>query len=66
MAWRVAQCSWRDKPRLDSYLRESWGPFAVTETDSDPTIWLRRSAEPQDAGVVDMPRRPRGEPEVTR
>ena len=66
MAWRLAQCSWHERARLDSYLRNSREPFAVTETDNDPTIWLRRSADPRDAGVIDMPTQPRGEPEVTR
>jgi hypothetical protein len=64
MAWKLDQCNWCDRAQLDAYLRESWEPFAVTETDHAPTIWLRRSADPEDARVVDMPRRPRGEPEL--
>jgi hypothetical protein len=34
----------------------------VTADDGETIVWLRRSADPQDARVVDMPRRPRGEP----
>jgi hypothetical protein len=65
MAWRLAQCTWDDRAGLDTYLREGWEPFAVTESEHYPTIWLRRSAEPRDAGV-DMPSGPRIEPEVAR
>jgi hypothetical protein len=64
MAWKLAQCRWRDKLRLNDYLAESWEPFAATETDHEATIWLRRSASPHDAGVVEMPLRPRHEPDV--
>lgn len=66
MAWKLIQCAWRDRKQLDDYLRESWEPFAVTADESETIVWLRRSADPQDARVVDMPRRPRGEPEVAR
>jgi hypothetical protein len=66
LAWKLVQSAWRDRAQLDAYLRESWEPFAVTDADSEAIVWLRRSADPQDASVVDMPRRPRGEPEVAR
>ena len=64
MAWKLVQCAWRDQAQLDAYLRDSWEPFAVTDFEFEVIVWLRRSADPQDASVVDMPRRPRGEPEV--
>ena len=64
MAWKIVQCAWRDRAQLDAYLRESWEPFAVTDFEGEAIVWLRRSADPQDAGVVEMPRRPRGELEV--
>jgi hypothetical protein len=64
MAWKLAQCRWHDMLQLDDYLKEGWEPFGVTETDADATIWLRRSANPQEAGVVELPRRPRHESEV--
>ena len=64
MAWKLAQCAWTDKERLDGYLGASWEPFAVTETDGEATVWSRRSAEPVDARVAHLPRRPRHEPEV--
>jgi hypothetical protein len=63
MAWKLARCSWRD-PQLNEYLAAGWDPFAVTDTEGEAIIWLRRSAEPADAGVTDLPRRPRNEPEV--
>ncbi len=66
MACKLVRCAWRDRAQLDAYLRESWEPFVATETDHEPTICLRCSADPQDARVVDMPRRPRSEPEVAR
>jgi hypothetical protein len=66
LAWKLIQCAWRDRERLDAYLWERWEPFAVTADEGETTAWLRRSADPQDAGVVDMPLRPRGEPEVLR
>jgi hypothetical protein len=66
LAWKLIQCAWRDREQLDDYLRESWEPFAVTGFDAEAIVWLRRSADPQDAGVVDLPRRPRSEPEVMR
>jgi hypothetical protein len=64
LAWKLAQCVWRDQAQLDAYLRDSWEPFAVTDFEAEVIVWLRRSADPQDASVVDMPRRPRHEPEV--
>ena len=64
MALELAQCGWRDKLRLNDYLAESWEPFAVTEPDNEATIWLRRSARPEDARVVELPWQPRREPEV--
>jgi hypothetical protein len=66
MAWRIPQCRWQDKATLKAFLRESWEPFAVTETADGPTVWLRRDATLAYASIVDAPRRPRGEPEVTR
>lgn len=51
MAWKLAQCDWEDKQRLNAYLAASWEPFAVSETDAIPTVWLRRSAEPKDAAA---------------
>ena len=71
MAWKLTQCPWREKARLDAYLKDDWEPFAVTETDAFPTIWLRRSAARKDAGVAELPKdgpppRPRLEPEVDR
>jgi hypothetical protein len=62
MAWKLAQCRWRDRSQLDGYLKNSWEPFAATgRTDEDLTVWLRRSADPEEAGTVDLPRRPRHE-----
>ena len=55
MAWKLAQCAWREKAQLEAYLREGWEPFAVSETDAEPTIWLRRSTAPADAGIVEPP-----------
>lgn len=55
MAWRLAECSWRDKARLDALLREGWEPFAVTVAADGPAIWLRRPAEPAMAGIADDP-----------
>jgi len=56
MAWKLAQCGWAATERLDSYLAEGWEPFAVTETEDGATVWLRRSADPQDAHVTMRPR----------
>jgi hypothetical protein len=64
VAWKLVQCAWRDQEQLDAYLRESWEPFTVTDFEAEAIVWLRGSADPQDAGVVDLPRRPRHEPEV--
>ncbi len=66
MAWKLAQCAWRDRSQLDAYLGESWEPFAVTDAYGEAIVWLRRSADLQDAKVVNLPRPPRGEPEVAR
>lgn len=66
MAWQLMQCNWDEKVGLEAYLKEGWEPFAVTETEYAPTIWLRRPGTPEDAGIVELPRRPRGEPEVMR
>ena len=57
MAWKLASCAWEDNQRLDAYLAASWEPFAVTETEDRPTVWLRRSAAPQDAKIDIDPRR---------
>jgi hypothetical protein len=65
LAWKLVQWAWRDRAQLDAYLRDSWEPCAVTDFEAEVIVWLRRSADPQDASVVDMPR-PRGEPEVVR
>ena len=35
MAWQLTQCLWRDRQQLDAYLRDSWEPFAVSETDAE-------------------------------
>jgi hypothetical protein len=59
-AWQLLRCDWRDPP-LNSYLADGWEPFAVTEVEDGATVWLRRAVEPQDAGIVTPPRRPRGE-----
>ena len=40
--------------------------FAVSDADGDAVVWLRRSADPQDARAAEIPLRPRGEPEVAR
>jgi len=64
MAWKLAQCVWHETARLNTYLEASWEPFAVTDGENGATVWLRRSAEPMDAKVEDLPRRPRYEPEV--
>ena len=64
MAWQLTQCLWRDRQQLDAYLRDSWEPFAVSETDAEPTVWLRRLTRPEVAGAVEPPRRPLLEREV--
>ena len=46
--------------------RGEWEPFAVTDAYGEAIVWLRRSADLQDAKVVNLPRPPRGEPEVAR
>lgn len=61
MAWKLAKCLADDRDQLNQFLEASWEPFAVTETDYIATIWLRRSAEPQDAAMELVPRRRRGE-----
>ena len=66
MAWKLVQCAWRDRAQLDAYLAESWEPFAVTDFEAEVIVWLRRSADPQDASVVDTPRLPYGEWEILR
>ena len=62
MAWRLAQCPWRDQERLNALLRDSWEPFAATETDHITTVWLRRSSDPEQARVEPTP--PRMESEL--
>jgi hypothetical protein len=62
MAWRIAECPWRAKDRLDAFLRDDWEPFAVTDCDGDATVWLRRETSPEYAGVEPM--RPRSESEA--
>jgi hypothetical protein len=57
MAWKLASCAWEDNHQLNAYLADSWEPFAVTETEDRPTVWLRRSADPQDARTDIDPRR---------
>lgn len=64
MAWQLTQCSWDDKQQLNTVLANSWEPFAVGDGDRGPTIWLRRQVSPADAEVVELPQRPRHEPEV--
>ena len=66
MAWRLTQCLWSDRPQLDALLTDGWEPFAVSETDHEPTVWLRQEATRANANVVEFPRRPRHESEVTR
>jgi len=71
MAWELVQCAWRERTRLNSYLKDGWEPFAVSESDAEPTLWLRRSATSADAGIFEPPereppRRPRMESEVGR
>jgi hypothetical protein len=61
MAWRLTQCVWRDRQQLDALLADDWEPFAVSETDAEPTVWLRREVSRADAKVVAPPRRPRYE-----
>jgi hypothetical protein len=62
--WQIAQCAWRDTRQLDEYLADHWEPFAVTETDHEPTIWLRRTVERLEARSSAP--RPRLEREVAR
>ena len=57
MAWKIARCDWEDKTRLNGFLEASWEPFAVTETDAIPTVWLRRETEPKDAKADVEPQR---------
>jgi hypothetical protein len=66
MAWRLTQCPWRDRQQLDALLADGWEPFAVSETDHEPTVWLRQEATRANANVVEFPRRPRHESEVIR
>jgi hypothetical protein len=64
MAWRLTQCRWSDRQQLDALLPDGWEAFAVSETEYDPTVWLRLDVTPADAAVVVLPRRPRYEREV--
>jgi hypothetical protein len=64
MAWRLTQCRWRDRRQLDALLADGWEPFAVSETDAEPTVWLRQDVARADAAVVVLPPRPRYEYEV--
>ena len=57
MAWKLTQCGWADKQRLNTLLADSWEPFAVTEIEDGASVWLRREAEPKDAGTDIEPRR---------
>jgi hypothetical protein len=62
MAWRLTQCSWGDRRRLEEFLKDDWEPFAVTNDYEEVTVWLRRSTTSHDAGVE--PNRPRLEREA--
>jgi hypothetical protein len=62
MAWRIAECPWRARDRLDAFLRDDWEPFAVTDDQGEVTVWLRRETSPEYAGVEPM--RPRSEHEA--
>jgi hypothetical protein len=64
MAWRLTQCRWRNRQRLDALLADGWEPFAVSETSHDPTVWLREEVARADAVVVEPPRRFQHEAEV--
>ena len=64
MAWRLTQCSWRDRLQLNALLADGWEPFAISETEYEPTVWLRQDVARADAKVIVLPRRPRYEYEV--
>jgi hypothetical protein len=57
MAWKLALCPADDEDQLNTLLAASWEPFAVTETESIATVWLRRSADPSEARIERVPRR---------
>jgi hypothetical protein len=65
MSWKIAQCSWQDTGRLNTFLAAHWEPFAVSETDNKATVWLRLEVHaPSEAVVVTPQRGPPHEPEV--
>jgi hypothetical protein len=66
MAWQLTQCPWRDRLQLDALLRGGWEPFAVSETEYEPTVWLRQAVTREDALVVELRGRPRHEWELDR
>ena len=62
--WRVAKCTRDDARALNTYLKDSWEPFAVSAIG---TIRLRRSSDREHAGAGEPgPRRDGGVARLAR